>query len=151
MSEFSRKVDVDKIQADHRIEANAEECAAVAKRLELLGLEGFSADFVLTPKQDGHLIQVTGTVQARVTQACVVTLDPVVAEVTAEVEAEFTDGPIPTLDNDFDLELDGPDAPEPIEGGKVDLGELAVQNLALALDPYPRKPGAEFPGYVSEG
>jgi len=31
----------------------------------------------------------------------------------------------------------------PAEG--IDLGELVVQELAVALDPYPRAPGAEVP------
>ena len=31
-----------------------------------------------------------------------------------------------------------------IEDGKIDLGQYAVEQLALSLDPFPRKPGAEF-------
>ena len=31
-----------------------------------------------------------------------------------------------------------------IEDGKIDLGQYAVEQLALALDPFPRKPGATF-------
>ena len=36
------------------------------------------------------------------------------------------------------------DAPDPIIGGLVDLGQVAVEFLALGLDPYPRKPGVVF-------
>jgi hypothetical protein len=31
----------------------------------------------------------------------------------------------------------------PIEGGSIDLGEAVAETMALALDPYPRAPGAE--------
>ena len=41
----------------------------------------------------------------------------------------------------LDIEEDGPD---PLIGGVVDLGALAGEFLTLALDPYPRKPGAAF-------
>ena len=34
--------------------------------------------------------------------------------------------------------------PEPLQDGKVDLGALANEFLLLGIDPYPRKPGAEF-------
>jgi hypothetical protein len=34
--------------------------------------------------------------------------------------------------------------PEPLVGGKVDLGAIATEFLILGLDPYPRKPGAVF-------
>ena len=36
----------------------------------------------------------------------------------------------------------------PYEGTSIDLGEAASEQLALALDPFPRKPGAELPGSV---
>ena len=28
--------------------------------------------------------------------------------------------------------------------GRIDLGALTAESLALALDPYPKKPGVEF-------
>ena len=36
------------------------------------------------------------------------------------------------------------DGPEPLAGGAVDLGAIATEFLILAIDPYPRKPGAVF-------
>jgi hypothetical protein len=42
---------------------------------------------------------------------------------------------------------DGPDDPDEIESadGIADLGEAVAEQLALALDPYPRAPDAELP------
>ena len=37
-----------------------------------------------------------------------------------------------------------PDPPDLIVNGLFDLGALAAEFLALALDPYPRKPGVSF-------
>jgi hypothetical protein len=37
-----------------------------------------------------------------------------------------------------------PDPPDPIINGKIDVGSLASEFLALGLDAYPRKPGAQF-------
>jgi hypothetical protein len=37
-----------------------------------------------------------------------------------------------------------PDPPDPIIGGRIDLGALAAEFLSLGLDPYPRKPGVDF-------
>ena len=36
------------------------------------------------------------------------------------------------------------EAPDLIEEGRIDLGQYAVEQLALSLDPFPRKEGAEF-------
>ena len=42
------------------------------------------------------------------------------------------------------VEVGGEDPPDPIVDGKIDLGALAAEFLALGLDPYPRKPGVAF-------
>ncbi len=44
-----------------------------------------------------------------------------------------------------------PDPPDPIVNGRIDLGQLAAEFLALGLDPYPRKPGVEFAPVVEDG
>jgi len=43
-----------------------------------------------------------------------------------------------------DHEALGDDPPDPLIGGAVDLGSVVSEHLTLALDPYPRKPGAQF-------
>lgn len=44
------------------------------------------------------------------------------------------------------------DPPDLIVDGRIDLGALAAEFLALGLDPYPRKPGAAFePGEEEAG
>jgi hypothetical protein len=46
---------------------------------------------------------------------------------------------------DLELDVEGAEAPEPVLDGWIDLGELAAEQLGLAIDPYPRKPDAELP------
>jgi hypothetical protein len=38
----------------------------------------------------------------------------------------------------------GDEPPDEITDGQIDLGALAAEFLMLGLDPYPRKPGADF-------
>ena len=45
---------------------------------------------------------------------------------------------------DKDIEIENPEGPDEIEDGAVDLAAYVVEHLFLALDPYPRKPGAVF-------
>ena len=45
---------------------------------------------------------------------------------------------------EVDVALEEDDPPEPLEGGKIDMGEAAAEHLALVLDPFPRVPGAVF-------
>jgi hypothetical protein len=36
------------------------------------------------------------------------------------------------------------DAPEPLAGNLLDVGEIVAQQLSLAADPYPRRPGVRL-------
>ena len=49
----------------------------------------------------------------------------------------------PELDPDSDDEI-------PYSGVAIDLGEAAAEQLALMLDPYPRKPGADLPAAADD-
>jgi hypothetical protein len=42
------------------------------------------------------------------------------------------------------------DPPDTIIDGKIDLGALAAEFMALGLDPYPRKPGVAFAEIVDD-
>src|SRR3546814_17044110 len=54
-------------------------------------------------------------------------------------------GPPVEMPVEVEFTLADEDPPEPFENGCIDLGEIVVQHLAVALDPYPRAPGAELP------
>jgi uncharacterized metal-binding protein YceD (DUF177 family) len=144
--EFSRFVEADSVgthRMERRISANPEERAALAKRFDLLGIDRLEAVFSLK-RAGGGVIHVQGEIEAEVTQACVVTLAPVPAKIGESFSADFADEdrrrPAET-----DLDFEAEDPPEPIRNGHIDLGELAAEQLSLALNPYPRAPGAAIP------
>jgi len=115
------------------------ESFAVAVEIKKLGPVRFGLDF---------------TVTAEVTQACVVTLEPVKSRLdhTFQRELHFTGtGPRhqkPESGAEVVLDaaaLEGPDeGPEEIESLHYDLGAPALEEYALALEPYPRCPGVAF-------
>ncbi len=57
----------------------------------------------------------------------------------------FETGGGPAGQGEVLVDPEGVDPAEPLPAEGIDLGELVVQELAVALDPYPRKPGAEVP------
>jgi uncharacterized metal-binding protein YceD (DUF177 family) len=119
------------------IDVPAEALQVIAKAYGLVGIASLKAHIDL--KRRGKEVLATGRMQAEVTQTCVVTLDAFAAVVEEEIDLRFAPD-APALD-DVNAPLD---APDPIIGGAIDLGRLVVEFLALSLDPYPRKPGAEF-------
>jgi len=144
--EFSRRVDVSRMgRLEHRLEikANAEERAALARRFDLVELPELAAELVLRKRGDG-VFELSGRWHARVAQRCVVTLEPVPADLADEVRLFFAAAAPPRAGKPFAEAdpLDDEGWPEPIEGGVVDVGEAVVQLMAVALEPYPRAPGA---------
>jgi uncharacterized metal-binding protein YceD (DUF177 family) len=134
----------------HReIEADEATRKAMAEIAGVREIAYVRAAFALKPRSGGQ-IHVTGRVQARVGQNCVVTLEPLENEIDEEVDLIFApQEQIPELDegeddDDGDSAVDMTDAFEPIENGVIDLGRLASDVLYLAIDPYPRKEGAVF-------
>jgi len=144
--EFSRPIMLDRISStQHReeITATEKERAALAERFGLVSLDSLTASFTLKrPRRD--LVRVKGRVSAELVQACVVTLDPVPARIDERFEVDFLEGAQPAV-ADLELDVEGAEAPEPVLDGPIDLGELAAEQLGLAIDPYPRKPDAAVP------
>jgi len=138
----------------HRdIEADNAVRAAIAQVGELREVLSASASFDVIPKSGGRF-QVTGGVQARVGQTCVVTLDPIENEIEASIDLLFAPPEqIPEMadlvDDAEESETETPDPPEPILNGVIDLGRLATDALLLEIDPHPRKPGAVFEPLVA--
>ena len=144
--EFSRPIALDRISStQHREEVTAtdKERADLAQRFELLGLDRLSASFALKRVRK-DLVRVKGHLSAEVVQACVVTLEPVPARIDERFEVDFLEGAAPAA-ADVELDAEAADAPEPVVNGWIDLGELAAEQLGLAIDPYPRKADAAVP------
>ena len=133
----------------HReIEADAAARAAMAELAEVREILAAEASFDVTLRREGR-VHVAGRLRARVGQTCVVTLEPMETDIDELIDLEFAPpDQIPQLSDlveeadDSDEEI--PDPPEPISNGMIDLGRVATDALFLAIDPYPRKPGAVF-------
>lgn len=120
------------------VEATEAERAAVASRLGLPAVLSLACLYRLRAGE--RVIPVTGRLSARVRQTCVVTLD----EFEAAIEEQFHVRFVPEGSESGEIDPDDDDE-IPYAGGALDLGEATVEQLALALDPYPHRPGAELP------
>jgi uncharacterized protein DUF177 involved in 23S rRNA accumulation len=139
----------------HReIEASAREREAMAAVAGLREISSAHGSFDVTPMSGGRFY-VAGRVRARIGQTCVVTLDPIENDIDEEIDLIFA--PEAEIRQLADLVEEGQDSedvevaeqPEPIINGVIDLGRLATDALFLAVDPYPRKPGAVFEAQVT--
>lgn len=128
------------------IEAKPAELEKIARYLDLLAVQSLTAEIALTHWR-GKGVRMTGLLKADVTQACVVTLDPVAAHVEAGFERRFLPEDKLVREqaevHEIFVDPEGEDPAEPL-GREIDLGEILVEELSLNLDPYPRKEGVAF-------
>ena len=144
MAELERLVALDAVSGGERIvevEATPEECVALATRLRIPAVTRLHCRFALRRAGAG-IIEADGTLDAEVVQTCVVTLDEIPQIAAERFRLRFV--PAERSDEDDDPDPDAPDR-IPYDGRVLDLGEAASEQLALALDPYPRTPGAILP------
>ncbi|MDT7951451.1 MAG: DUF177 domain-containing protein [Acetobacteraceae bacterium] len=138
MNEMERLVAMDRIGTaglEMTVQAEPGELAAIAARLLIPRVSRLRCAFRLK-RLEASIIEAAGQLEADVTQTCVVTLEDFDQPLGEQFVVRFV--PEGTESDD-----DDPDAPDEIgyPAGAIDLGEAAVQQLALALPPYPRKPG----------
>ena len=147
-SEIERFIDLDKLGpagAALEITTSDSERAALAKRFGFLGLPAFSARMTVDRKPGGQIV-VEGRLKGRIVQACILSLDPVTQELDDAFRLVFAESVSEDLDPESGealLNAQG-DAPEPLTGNMLDVGEIAAEQLSLTADPYPRRPGIKL-------
>jgi uncharacterized metal-binding protein YceD (DUF177 family) len=140
-----------------RRELEADEAARgrIAKALGLDALLGLKAQLKVSPWLDG--VQVDGRWQAQVRQTCGVTLEPFESDLDGEIRLRAVPEGSAALDGsgetggELDLDPEGDDPPDVLADDKIDLGAYVVEDLSLAVDPFPRKPGVEFEAPEQKG
>jgi hypothetical protein len=151
---LSLTVRADEIPAGGRafhIEAADDERHALSQTLGIPEVRDLVADLTIRPL-GGAAFAVSGHLEASVVQTDVVTLEPVEQSVSEAIdltlvpEAEVAAGR-PAGEAEPAEAGEGPDT---FANGRIELGTLAAEHLALGLDPYPRAPGSEFAGYAED-
>jgi uncharacterized metal-binding protein YceD (DUF177 family) len=131
-----------------RIATTEKERGDISAALDLVDLPVLEADLEL--RRDGRgRIHVEGRVVADIVQSCVVSLEPVAQHIDEPIAMVFVEGgdadsePRPGAEIRVDPTEEDP--PEALHGPTLDLGPVVMEHFMLAIDPYPRAPGAEMP------
>lgn len=144
--EFHRPLAIGRIGAAGRREelvATEAERTALSRRFGIPAIGLLRAELQLRPAPGGAFAA-EGRLVADVVQSCIVTLDPVEQHLDLPLALRFIPADAepsedPEAPDEFDIEID-----------TIDLGEAVAEQLSLALDPYPRAPGAALPEGLAE-
>ena len=129
-----------------RLVADQDVRARVAKFLDIKAIDRLEADVSARVWRDGMAL--AGRINAEATRTCGVTLELFQETIDTPFEICVVPEGSPNAVNlqDFEIivDIEADDPPDSIAGDSVDLAGYIVEALALALDPFPRKPGAVF-------
>ena len=136
--EFSFPIEIAHANSDGRtyhLEPTDPQRAAIAKRLGVLASSSMSGEVTVTRVRGG--LALTGHCTAMLRRECVASLEELDEKIDETFEIIFQrNAPEPE-------ESELTEAPEPLEGEEIDIGEIFVQQISLAMDPFPRKKDAE--------
>ncbi len=140
---------------DLDVSATPAECAALASHNAIPAVHRLHAE-LRAQRWRGDGLKIDGELRASVRQACVATLEEFDSELVEPIHMRFAppreEAPRGRMRHDQPAEITlDEDPPDPLIGGAVDLGAIISEFLTLALDPYPRKPGAHFDEPSGEG
>lgn len=143
---FDAVVRIDRLPSGGRsvnVDANEAERAAIAEQMNIISVERFVANLTVSPLRGG--LRALGKLEAAVTQASIVSFEPVPETVSETIDRVFLPAAkgstAPTPGSEIYVDLENDDFPDQIDGPEVDLSALLLETLALALDPYPRRAG----------
>ena len=128
------------------------ERAAIAAWLNIEAMNALKATIrIIRHGENGY--SYAANFDADVVQSCVVTLAPVAAHIAGEVARDFQvrprstgsrrNKPTPEAQT-VDISVLEGDGPELLDSPILDVAAPLLEELSLALDPYPRAPGVVF-------
>jgi uncharacterized metal-binding protein YceD (DUF177 family) len=124
----------------YQMNPGPEERRLLAETLGVLDLPELSAELEVRPVGE-EVYAVRGQLAAKVVQTDVVTLDPVAQDVAEEIDLVLS--PAEGM-RSAETAPEEAEAGDVYRNGRIDLGAIVTEHLAVGLDPYPRAPGVEF-------
>ncbi len=145
---FFRPVAVSQIRKSRMIKltASQDERRAVALHLGLEAIDVLEAAINIRPWRR-HGLGIEGGLTATVGQNCTITAEPMKTEISETFDERFypADRDKRQRQSETVIDVEATDDYEIFTDDTVDLGVLVVEYLSLAIDPYPKRPGAILP------
>ncbi len=130
-----------------RVQAQGDDLARIAAWADVRAVEAFGSTVRLR-KHSATRFALDAVLEADIVQDCVVTLEPVRTHIERPFHRELHLAESIRLKPNESIPLTASagddDVPEEIDSLTYDLAAPLLEELVLAIDPYPRAPGVEF-------
>ncbi len=138
--------DLTQNEQQYHLKASSSELALLKEILKVEEVKSFESDISLKMNFKEHRLDIKGIVKANLVLQSVISLE----NFEKEYEAPFAYYYDTALNYQEWHELNEDilfDAPDRIENGEIDLVQIAIEQLSLVMDDYPKMEGETFNGY----
>lgn len=143
-----RLEDMSQATQNYKLIASPQDLSYITKIMQVPAVKKFEAEVNVQFKAKEHIVDVLGHIDADVEHTSVISLENFVRNYQNDFELKFdtkmTREEVKELD--FSIEEDIPDI---LDNGQIDLAAIAMEQLALILDDFPRKEDEVF-SFTSE-
>ena len=150
--DFSYPLKIDELgqgEQTYKLVADEEQLEFLQDVLQVPAMNSFEALIKLKFYKKRGVLNVWGTVTSDIEQISVISLESFRKlyqanfEVTYDTNATYEE----IKEQDVDIMADIPDV---VMNGEINLADIAIEQLALELDDYPRKEGEEFESIIED-
>ncbi len=150
--EFSFPLKIDELgqgEQTYNLRADKDQLEWLTKILQVPAVNSFQADMKLHFQKKKGKLDITGCVKANLGLISVISLEEFNKDYTAnfsviyDTNAKYDD----IYQDDEDINLDIPDI---VIKGKINLGDIAIEQLALVIEDHPRKEGEIFDSVIED-
>lgn len=135
--------DISTAQKKYNLVADEAQCCEIAEILKVPAVKNFRAEIYTKRHNKSTLIDVWGKVEALITRQSVISLEDFdkiyESEFTLQFDLHLTDNLVREMEENGEENI-----PDVVMNGQIDLCHLAMEQIALELDDYPRQEGEEF-------
>lgn len=134
--------DIAAAEKKYHLKAEERDLAYLTEVLKVPAVKSLSGEIYTKMIKKEHKLLVWGNLKAELELQSVVSLEYFTRTYAPEFSLWYdTQATYNTLREEYDIEDDAPDL---IIDGKIDLGQIAIEQIALVLEDYPRKDGEVF-------
>lgn len=150
--DFSYPLQIDELnqgEQSYILKADKAQLETLKEILQVPAVNYFEADIKLKFQKKRGILDVSGQVRAGLRLISVISLEPFdrdyKTDFTLTFDTNATYEQIRELDEDIET-----DVPDIVIGGRIDLGDIAIEQLALVMEDHPRKDGEEFSPLIED-
>ena len=135
--------DIASSEKQYHLEATPSELSELAEILQIPSVKSFIANISTKLHKKEHMLHVWGEVTAELELQSVISLEYFTK--TYHPEFKLVYDTKATLNTSKEEELDfAEEMPDIVIDGQIDLGQIAIEQVALEMEDYPRKDGEVF-------